>query len=167
MNTLKESEFAPFDIKLLKTQQPHVEEMETLSSLIRHPSASKEVALTATFYPLELSSFSVLDLKPDTNLVFYTETKKWRPWIGLMVSLSEDESSLTVQWLRKEKQNYVLHNKADGSRYLSAVSVESVMFADVLENLSGESERSGPYKLQNCVKSEIMNAYVERDQNLV
>jgi len=53
-----------------------------------------------------------------------------------MVSMSEDESSLTVQWLRKDKQNYVLHNKADGSRYLSAVSVESVMFADVLENLS-------------------------------
>ena len=64
LNTLKESEFAPFDIKLLKTQQPHMEETETLSSLIRQPSTSKEVALTATFYPLELSSFSVLDLKP-------------------------------------------------------------------------------------------------------
>ena len=60
MNTLKESEFAPFDIQLLKTHHPMCRKLKHFHLC----SDSKEVALTATFYPLELSSFSVLDFKP-------------------------------------------------------------------------------------------------------
>jgi hypothetical protein len=116
---------------------------------------------------MEISSFSVLDLKQSVSLVFYTQTKKWRPWIGLFDSLSEDKCSVTVQWLRREKQNYVLHTKSDGSPYLSSVSVESIMFSDVLENLSLVNDKSGPYVMQNFVKQEITNAYKDRDLNIV
>ena len=163
---LKETNFTAFDIKMLKSQPCIVLETEQAAAMIRQPSTSSGVALTATFYPMELTSFSVLDLTADVSLVFYSEMKKWRPWIGLFVSLIEDGSSVMVQWLRKEKQNYVLHNKADGTPYLSSVTLESVMFSDVVENMSVNNDREGPYKMQNCVKSEIMKAYTERDLNL-
>jgi hypothetical protein len=86
---------------------------------------------------------------------------------SLFDRLSEDQCSVTIQWLKKEKQNYVLHKKADGSPYLSSVAVESIMFSDVLENLSLNNDREGPYVMQNFVKSEITNAYKEHDLNIV
>ena len=165
--SLKESDFRPFDIKMLK-KQPPPDSSDAIHRKVStmQPSTSKPAAMTATFYPMEFTSFSVLDLKPGVSIVFYSEIKKSRPWVGLFVSLSEDECSLTVHWLRKDKLNYVLHNKPDGTPYLSSVSVESIMFSDVLENLSLDSDRAGPYKMQNSVKSEITNAYRERDLNL-
>ena len=164
---LKEADFTPFDLRLLKPQPPIVSNKELREAIHPEPSTSKKGALSATFYPMEISGFSVLDLKQNVSLVFYTQTKRWRPWIGLFDSLSEDQSSVIVQWLRREKQNYVLHTKADGSPYLSSVSVESIMFSDVLENLSLANDRSGPYVMQNFVKQEITNAYKERDLNIV
>ena len=164
---LKEADFTPFDLRLLKPQPPIVSNKELRKAIHPEPSTSKKVALSATFYPMEISSFSVLDLKQSVSLVFYTQTKKWRPWIGLFDSLSEDKCSVTVQWLRREKQNYVLHTKSDGSPYLSSVSVESIMFSDVLENLSLVNDKSGPYVMQNFVKQERINAYKDRDLNIV
>ena len=41
------------------------------------------------------------------------------------------------------------------------------MFSDVIENLSLNNDREGPYVMQNFVKSEITNAYKERDLNIV
>jgi hypothetical protein len=164
---LKEADFTPFDLRVLKKQPPSAPNKDLAEAIVRVPSTSKTVTMSATFYPMELSSFSVLDLKQDVSLVFYSETKKWRPWIGLFDRLSEDQCSVTIQWLKKEKQNYVLHKKADGSPYLSSVAVESIMFSDVLENLSLNNDREGPYVMQNFVKSEITNAYKERDLNIV
>ena len=164
---LKEADFTPFDLRLLKQQPPITINEELTKAISRQPSTSKKVAMSATFYPMELSSFSVLDLKQNVSLVFYTQQKKWRPWIGLYHSLSEDQCSITVQWLRKDKQNYVLHNNADGSPYLSAVSVQSIMFSDVMENLSLSNDRCGPYVMQAFVKQEIIKAYKDRDLNIV
>ena len=162
---LKESSFQAFDFQTLKPQTPPA----SIQVASRHlPSLSQErnVAVTATFYPIDMSRLTVLDLKKDTSLVLYTVTKKWRPWIGLYVELSDDGNYVTVQWVKKEKQNYILHLKNDGSPYLSSVPVQSIMFADVLENLCLEDSREGPYKMLNFVKSEIANAYIERDKNL-
>ena len=164
LNGLKTSDFIAFDLKMLKPQAAQVTFAENIPST--DPSTSRDVSMTATFYPMEATKFSILDLKPDISLVFYSETKKWRPWIGLFVSLNEDECDVTVQWLRKEKNSYVLHYKTDGSPYLSSVAVEAVMFSDVLENASLTNDRNGPYRLQNCIKAEILNAYVERDEHL-
>ena len=71
-----------------------------------------------------------------------------------------------VQWLRKYKDQYVLHFNADGSPYVSSVPVESIMFMDVLENSSSENKRDGPYLLDKVVRQEVMNAYKERDEHI-
>ena len=163
---LKESNFMPFDLKKLKPLPPP-ESVPDRSVLLQGKSAEdRNVAVTASFYPLDMSRFSATDLQKDSSLVFYSETKKWRPWIGLLVELCEDGLSVTVQWVKREKQNFVLHFHRDGSPYLSSVPVESIMFADVLENLSTNDCREGPYIMQNLVKTEIIKAYEERDQNL-
>ena len=137
------------------------------SQLLQSKSSAEEnVSVTATFYPMDMSTLSAMDLQKDVSLVLYTETKKWRPWVCLFVELSEDGLSATVQWVKKEQQKYVLHLNRDSSQYISSVPVKSIMFADVLENLSPEDDREGPYKLSNFVKQEIVRAYDEQDQNL-
>ena len=162
---LKESRFQPFDFQTLKPQTP-LASIQIASGQLPSLSQERNVAVTATFYPIDMSRLTVLDLQKDISLVLYTETKKWRPWIGLYVEISDDGNSVTVQWVKKEKQNFILHVKNDGSPYLSSVPVQSIMFADVLENLCPKDSREGPYKMQNFVKSEIVKAYVERDKNM-
>ena len=163
---LKESNFEPFDFQQLNAQSPPVNVPLGSLDLLPGLSSSRAVAVTATFYPVDMSRLSALDLQRDTSLVFYSETKRWRPWTGLFVELSDDGASVTVQWVKKEKQKFILHLNRDGSPYLSSVPVQSIMFADVLENLSPENIRDGPYKMQSFVKSEIDKAYEERDRNL-
>ena len=42
----------------------------------RQPSQSRITAIMAAFYPQEVSSFSLEDLKEDISLVFYCEASK-------------------------------------------------------------------------------------------
>ena len=163
---LKERNFEAFDFHRLKCQPSPVAVPDHSQLLQSKSSVDENVSVTATFYPMDMSKLSAMDLKKDVSLVLYTETKKWRPWVCLFDELSEDGLSVTVQWLKKENQKYVLHLNRDGSPYLSLVPNESIMFADVLENLSPVDAREGPYKLSNFVKQEIVKAYEEQDQKL-
>ena len=163
---LKESKFESFDFQKLKPQPPVVSVPDRSSLLPRNSSEDRNVAVTATFYPMDMSRLSVLDLQKDVSLVLYSKSKKWRPWVGLFVELSDDGVDVTVQWIKKENQSYILHVNRDGSPYLSSVPVESIMFADVLENMSPTDNRKGPYRMQNFVKAEILKSYEEQDQNL-
>ena len=106
------------------------------------------------FYPMDMSTLSAMHLKKDVSLVLYSETKKWRPWVCLFVELSEDGLSVTIQWLKKENQKYVLPINSSGGVY------------NVLENLSPEDAREGPYKMCNLVTQEIFKAYKEQDIKL-
>ena len=164
----KADNFEPFDFKKLKPQAPHTEEATIRENLRRCPSR-RETALTATFYPTEFSSFSVQDLKRDVSLVFYTNMKKSRPWIGLFQGLSNNKEGnleVEVQWLRREKRQFHLALNENGSPYKSSLELESIMFSDILTNMSQDGERSGPYTMDMETVKEIKAAYAERDKAL-
>ena len=101
----------------------------------------------------------------DCSVVFYTRTKVSRPWIGLFVELVKDGTStkVKVQWLRKDKKFFVLDTTGDGSPYISVLELESVMFTDVLRNVSYRGDRIGPYLLDRETKKNIFDAYTEQD----
>ena len=148
-------------------KQPDLPGM-AVQAVRRPPSQSRITAIMAAFYPQEVSSFSVEDLKEDVSLVFYCEVKRYRPWIGLFLELiSCDDAGLKVkvEWLKKDRKTYVL-DTTGGLRYTSELDVQSVMFSDVLINTYVTSDRSGPYVLEVDVKKQIMEAYNERDNNL-
>lgn len=164
----KPESFKPFDFNKLKPQVPGVEE-ETIREKIQRCPSRREAALTATFFPTEMSSFSVEDLEVDMSLVFYTNKKTSRPWIGLFQGLCQDKNDNTeveVQWLERERRHFSLALNDDGSPYLSRLEIETIMFSDVLTNISPAGERSGPYVLDGDTIKEIKSAYAERDQAL-
>lgn len=161
--------FQPFSFEALRCQAPR-KDNETVVENIQRSSSSGQVALTATFYPNEISSFSVEDLKQDDSVVFYTAVKKSRPWIGLYMGLSKDDDGnnwVEVQWLKRDKKKFFLDLSDVGSPYLSKLQIESIMFTDVLQNLSSSGERTGPYVMDPETLKEIKAAYAERDESLV
>ena len=160
---LKEEAFTPFNFHLLRPQVAPSKCSDLALDSVQSPS--RNVALSATFYPMEFSSFSESDLKRDISLVLYTVSKRYRPWIGLMTELSEDKSTVSVQWVKKVKDKYILHENSDSSPYISSVPYESIMFTDVLRNISETGERHGPYVLDGAVRQEIMKAYKDRDES--
>ena len=165
----KPASFQPFNFSILECQAPRKDNETLVENIQRWPSCSRQVALTATFYPNDISSFSVEDLKQDDSVVFYTAVKKSRPWIGLYMGLINDEqgnSWVEVQWLKREKKKFFLHLGEDGSPYLSKLPLESIMFSDVVQNLSPSGERSGPYEMDSETIKEIRKAYAERDESL-
>ena len=103
----------------------------------------------------------------DTTVVFYSETKHNRPWIGLFIELLvvDDNMKVKVEWLKKERNNYVIHRADDGTPYYSVLECETIMFCDVLNNISPISDRTGPYAIDRDTKKQIMDAYNERDNN--
>ena len=127
--------------------------------------ATKEATLTATFYPPEIKDFAVSDLFKDCSVVFYTTSKKSRPWLGLFIELVKNSESvqMKVEWLKKDNKYFVIDTKPDGSAYYSLLDVETVMFIDVLRNLSYSSSRKGPYVLDTETKKQVAKAYAERD----
>ena len=160
--------FKSFNIKKLKPQTPSEEEETRRENIKRFPSR-REAALTATFFPTEMGSFSAEDLKADVSVVFYTNVKKSRPWIGLFQGLSSDtdgNSTIEVQWLYQHKKQYFLSLNQDGSAYTSKLELESIMFSDVLSNISATGERTGPYVMDVDTVREIKNAYEDRDKML-
>ena len=165
---LKESEFQAFDVFKLVSDGPRQDLSDQFLTRMEKESP-KEASLTATFYPPEIKPFSVTDLFKDCSIVFYTSTKSSRPWIGLFIELLEksDSAQIKVEWLRKEKKVFVLDSKSDGSAYYSVLDVESVMFIDVLRNISYTSNRKGPYVLEVETKKQIVQEYIERDSVLI
>ena len=162
---MNQADYSPIDLCLLRPQQS--DECSSIQKVAHIQSSSNDhVSISATFYPLEASDVQVSSLQKNTSLVFYTKVKKSRPWIGLLESWNEDQRLVTVQWLKKDKQKFKLHINGDGSPYLSSLEVESIMFADVLQNLSESKSREGPYTLDSYIKQEIVNAYKERDNAL-
>ena len=165
----KPDDFEPFSFNDLHPQNPVIEN-ETIVENLQRCSSRREAALTATFFPSEMSSFSVEDLNKDVSLVFYTTVKKSRPWLGLFQGLSNDSNGnleVEVQWLRRDKKQFCLDVNDDGSPYLSKLDIQSIMFSDILCNTSSSGERSGPYVMDVDSIKEIRQAYVERDQSFI
>ena len=161
----KAEDFQPFDIKKLKTQIPETE-LHTISENIR---STPEAALTATFYPAEMNSFTVEDLQLDVSIVFYTRIKNSRPWIGLfqgLINNDEGHVEVKVQWLYRQRRQFFLALQDDGTPYTSRLEVASIMFSDVLVNTSQTGERSGPYTIEPDTIKEIKAAYADRDNSL-
>ena len=164
---LDESQFKGFDIfKLVSDEQREHGLSKTFRNRIDRDTKKKEASLTATFYQPEIKPFSSSNLVKDCSLVFYTHVKTTRPWIGLFVETVEDGGSDTglikVEWLRKEKKEFVLESPAQ----FSVLDVDSIMFCDVLRNLSDSGHRGGPYSLDVDSRKQIMTAYKERDSAL-
>jgi hypothetical protein len=166
---LKESQFQAFDIfKLVSDDQNDEDRSTNFLSRVGKLMKKKEATLTATFYPPEIKSFSVSSLVKDCSVVFYTQMKTTRPWIGLFIELIEDRElvKIKVEWLKKEKKYYVLEKKSDGTPYYSVLDLNTVMYSNVLRNVSYSGHRKGPYELDVQTKKEIQKSYVERDTNL-
>ena len=163
--SLQESEYRAFDILSLKTQTVSHRNQEL--DIIQSQTKRKQTAVTATFYPQEISSFTFEDLQKDTTIVFYCETKRFRPWIGLFLESVVDDGTkkVKVEWLKKSKKHYVIDSKPDGSCYTSEIDVECVMFADILVNTSPSGDRSGPFFMEADVRKQILDAYDERDNS--
>ena len=160
---LDEKEFTPFNLHQLK---PHVAHKSRENVLQPVDDDYTRKNLLATFYPIEFASLSALDLKRDTSLNVYTASKKSRPWTGLLIKVSEDKSSVSIQWAKKVKHEYLLHDYDDEKPYISSVPFESIIFTDGLQNMSQDGNRNGPYKLDDMMKKEIMSAYRDRDENI-
>ena len=166
---LNVTQFKAFDLFQLVPDVPSSEQEQLSASFLsraENVGPSKEAALTAIFYPPEMKTFSVDDLFDNCSVVFYTLTRMTRPWIGLFIGLIEEgESSvkIKVEWLKKDKKYYVLDSTPDGAPYYSTIGLESVMFSNVLRNISPKEERSGPYILDKETKKSIDKAYNELD----
>lgn len=160
---LKESDFQAFKISKLIPIQNDGDEAVAAVAAVEPPA--KEPTLTATFYPVEMKDFNIEDLVKDCSMVFYTRTKVSRPWIGLFVEMLKEGATtkVKVQWLKKIKNLYVLDTTVDGSPYCSVLDLECVLFTGVLRNVSYRADRTGPYHLDRETKTQIMNAYAERD----
>ena len=158
---LKESDFQAFDVyKLVFEDQDENNLTTSFQNRIRESSCtSKDATLTATFYPPEIKAFSVRNLVKDCSVVFYTIVKKTRPWIGLFVELFKDTMKIKVEWVKKDKKLYVLD-----TAYFSVIDFNTVMFVDVLRNMSYTGNRNGPYVLDAETKKQIVAAYIERDR---
>ena len=89
----KENDFEPFNIRALKPQDSLPQEPIS-EALTKQPVQRRETAITATFYPKKISSFSLEDLEKDVSLVFYCDTKRYRPWIGLFLEMLTVEGTL-------------------------------------------------------------------------
>ena len=164
----KPEDFVPFSFNKLRQQVPTSEE-ETICENIRRYPSQREAALTATFYPTEMSSFTVKDLQVDTSLVFYTNVKNTRPWVGLFQGLCNNEDGdleVEVQWLTRVKKQFLLAVNDDGTPYKSKLEVETIMFSDILTNTSSTGNRDGPYIMEADTIKEIKSAYLERDKTL-
>ena len=168
LKNCKSEDFLPFDFKKLKPQTPSCEE-NTIVENIQRCSSRREAALTATFYPSEMSSFSVEDLQLDVSIVFYTNVKRSRPWVGLFQGLCNTQDGnleVEVQWLNREKKQFLLALNEDGTSYTSRLEIETIMFSDVLTNISSTGDRGGPYIMDAETVKEIKSAYDERDRTL-
>ena len=163
---LKEEDYEAFDLRILKGQEVLPAE-QAQESTPRQAIPRKETAVTATFYPKEISSFSVEDLEKDVSLVFYCETKRFRPWIGLFLEMVSENGTkrVKVEWLKKERKHYVIQHDGAG-QYTSVIDLECIMFSDVLVNCSPTGDRAGPYSLETDVKNQLLEAYDERDNTL-
>ena len=159
---LEESQFEGFDVfQLVSDSQRSGVLSETFESRIEKDTRRKEASLTAMFYPQEIKTFDVSDLVMNCSLVFFTHIKSSRPWIGLFKELKEEDTGvqIKVQWLKKQKNVFVL----DVDVPHSVLDINSVMFCDVLKNISESGNKKGPYVLEAETKKNIMDAYVERD----
>ena len=168
LENCKPEDFVPFNFKKLRQQVPSLEE-ETIRENIRRYPSQREAALTATFYPTEMSSFSVEDLQVDTSLVFYTNVRKSRPWVGLFQGLCDNEDGnleVEVQWLTRVKKHFHLAVNDDGTPYNSRLEIETIMFSDILTNTCSAGNRDGPYIMEPDTIKEIKSAYLERDDAL-
>ena len=58
---------------------------------------------------------------------------------------------------------YQLEFLTDGSADVGNVPIDSIMFVDVLQNLSSIMDTGGPYKLELDVKKQILSEYKSRD----
>ena len=153
--------YEPFNILLLKKQLPglnlsNVQRLDTTTPRPNPPS------ITAVFNELEMGDLIIEELKTDESIVFYCEAKSNRPWIGLLVEMV-GEKQVKVQWLKKERKVYSLEYHRSGLPYTSVLDHSTMMFSDVLINMSGDCNRSGPYKIDEDVRVAIMEAYSERD----
>ena len=161
---LEESQFEAFDVfKFVSSIQR--QDLSDNFQRRMEKEITKEATLTATFYAPEIKGFSVSDLFQDCSVVFYTASRKTRPWVGLFVELikNRDSVQIKVEWLIKKEKYFVLDSKPDGSVYYSLLDIETVMFVDVLRNISYSSNRKGPYILDPETKKQIFKEYTERD----
>ena len=156
-------EFEMVDIRCLKGEDENVQNRGTVTALTIGDNRNNNPVLRATFFDVENSSSIVNDLEEDDTVVFYTDQISSRPWIGLCISC--DNKNVEVQWLQKRKNQYVPQLNSDNSKYTSLLSVETVMFSNVLENVSEKGDRNGPYKLSAHMKRQIVSAYHERDKS--
>ena len=159
---LDESRFEGFDVfQLVSNSERSGVLSEAFQSRIGNDTKRKEASLTAMFYPPEIKTFDVSDLSRNCSLVFYTHTKSSRPWIGLFKELKEDETGvqIKVEWLKRQKNVYVI----DVDVPYSVLDIDSVMFCDILKNISESGNKKGPYVLETETKKKIMSAYGERD----
>ena len=78
-----------------------------------------------------------------------------------MEECGSDTVLIKVEWLRKEKKEFVLNSPPQ----FSVLDIDSIMFCDILRNIS-DGNRGGPYSLDVESKRQIMTAYKERDSAL-
>jgi hypothetical protein len=101
-----------------------------------------------------------------------TRSKCARNWTGCvdwaLCSSFGTQVRVETQWLKKEKNQFVPWIACDGKPYTSIVDCDSIMFHNILTNISPERERSGPYTWPDQeTKKEVMLAYVERDKAML
>lgn len=160
--SLKESDYDAFEINMLRKQNNQRLEVDTPSLVKR-----KDAQITASFYPLDTDTFKVDDLKAGDNLVFYTEAKSTRPWIGLCIDVVSDEGRKYVdtQWLKRERNLFSPWFNTNGEAYTSRVDCESIMFHNILVAAPGDKTSVFTWPDQET-KREVMKAYTERDEAL-
>lgn len=136
------------------------------ATVSRNPILDEEIpALVGDLYPEEVALGSIEDEADiGMDVCLFTEEKKWRPWMGRIVKLLEN-NKMEVQWYkRKSKRSnvFVAVDKFDGSPYLNVVEKECVMFWMMSEPES-RTENSFIVATNNLMT--ISREYEEVDSN--
>ena len=90
--------------------------------------------------PVVVESNFVEEWKVGMNVVILTSCKRNRPWVGRVVKIIS-ASEFQIQWFerRNRSNTFWASTNKDGSPYVSAASVESVMFWEMAVDSGPES----------------------------
>ena len=154
----KPEDFEPFKIEELNKYRTRCGYTEVPRKLRAEPT------ITATFHPVTVRKIVRSDIKRGISAVVYTNVKSSRPWLGIIQETSE--RSVNIHWLKKEKSKYVPHFLSNGAPDQSEIPIESIMFVDILLNLSPLVDDNGPFALEQDLKLQIMSAYKDQDEDI-
>ena len=100
------------------------------------------------------------EIRKDTEVAIYTESKASRPWLGVVVNIQENKKRFEVLWYKRKGKSSVFHasKNKDGTDYTTILETETVMFWDFAESKGDQC-----FTVSKDWLEKIDQAYVSHD----